>query len=49
MSVKDYYKIEGDKAVCLKKVCPKCGAGVFMGEHKNRFACGKCGHTEMKK
>ncbi len=31
------------------KVCPKCGAGHFMGEHKNRIACGKCGYTEFKK
>ena len=30
MAVKDYYKVEGDKLVHLKKECPKCGAGVFM-------------------
>ncbi|HJK62525.1 MAG TPA: 30S ribosomal protein S27ae, partial [Methanocorpusculum sp.] len=28
--------------------CPRCGPGVFMGEHKDRFACGKCGYTEFK-
>jgi small subunit ribosomal protein S27Ae len=28
------------------KACAKCGAG--MGEHSNRFACGKCGYTEFK-
>ena len=44
-----YYKIEGDKVVRLKKVCPKCGPGVFMAEHLNRYACGKCGYTEWKK
>lgn len=27
-------------------VCPKCGPGVFMGNHKTRWACGKCGYTE---
>ncbi len=32
-----------------KKTCPKCGAGVFMAEHGNRFSCGKCGFTEFKK
>ncbi|MEM4397656.1 MAG: 30S ribosomal protein S27ae [Candidatus Woesearchaeota archaeon] len=31
------------------KVCPKCGPGVFMAEHKNRISCGKCGYTEFKK
>jgi small subunit ribosomal protein S27Ae len=30
-----------------EKMCPKCG--VRMGNHANRFACGKCGFTEMKK
>ncbi len=30
------------------KFCPKCGAGVFMAEHKDRYTCGKCSYT-MKK
>ena len=38
-----------DKAVSRKKSCPKCGAGVFLGEHPDRFHCGKCGYVEMKK
>ena len=28
--------------------CPKCGAGTFMTEHKDRRSCGKCGYTEFK-
>jgi small subunit ribosomal protein S27Ae len=28
------------------KFCPKCGSR--MGDHKDRFACGKCGYTEWK-
>lgn len=28
--------------------CPKCGPGFFLGVHKNRNACGRCGYTEMK-
>lgn len=43
------YKIEGDRLVPLRKTCPKCGAGVFMAEHKDRSACGKCNYTEFKK
>ncbi len=37
---------EGDKRV--KKVCPNCGPGIYMGEHKNpnRYHCGKCSYTE---
>jgi len=46
-SVKTHTLYEGGKA--KKKTCPKCGPGYFMAEHKNRFACGKCGYTEFKK
>ena len=44
-----YYKIEDGKVVRLKKTCPRCGPGVFMAEHLNRYACGRCGYTEWKK
>ena len=44
-----YYKVSGDKVERLKKNCPKCGPGVFLGEHSNRSSCGKCGYTEFKK
>jgi small subunit ribosomal protein S27Ae len=43
------YKINGEKVERLKKTCPKCGDGVFMAEHKDRLACGRCGYTEFKK
>jgi small subunit ribosomal protein S27Ae len=46
---KDYFKIEAGKLVRTRKHCPKCGPGVFMAEHPNRTACGKCGYTEFKK
>ncbi len=44
---KDYYKIEGGKIARTKRHCPKCGPGVFMGEHADRICCGKCGYTEF--
>ncbi|MFQ5941842.1 MAG: 30S ribosomal protein S27ae [Nitrososphaerales archaeon] len=47
-SVWKYYKIEGEQAKRLKKECSRCGKGVFMGEHKDRFSCGRCGYTEFK-
>ncbi len=43
-----YFKVEGDKVVAERKYCPRCGAGVFLAEHKDRVACGKCGYTEFK-
>jgi len=45
----EYFKIEGDKVVPQRRYCPRCGPGVFMGEHKDRVTCGKCGYTEFKK
>ena len=46
---KDAYKVDGDKVVRTKPVCPKCGPGVFMATHKDRVACGFCGYTEFTK
>lgn len=31
------------------KFCPKCGPGVRLADHGDRYSCGKCGYTEMKK
>ncbi|MBN2477756.1 30S ribosomal protein S27ae [Candidatus Micrarchaeota archaeon] len=28
--------------------CPKCGPGVKLAEHKDRFSCGRCGYYEKK-
>jgi small subunit ribosomal protein S27Ae len=43
------YKVDGGKAMLVKKYCPRCGPGVIMADHKDRAACGKCGYTEFKK
>ncbi|HIH22082.1 MAG: 30S ribosomal protein S27ae [Candidatus Diapherotrites archaeon] len=42
------YETKGDALARKNKFCPKCGAGVFMAEHKDRLACGKCGYAEWK-
>ena len=44
----DYYTVTGSKIERKKRNCPKCGPGVFLAEHKDRNACGKCGYTEFK-
>jgi small subunit ribosomal protein S27Ae len=49
MAKKNYYKIEEGKIERTRKSCPKCGPGVYLGEHKNRLSCGKCGYTEFAK
>ena len=43
------YVLEGGSVKRLRRACPKCGPGVFLAEHKNRFSCGNCGYTEFKK
>lgn len=43
------YKVEGGKVVRSRRPCPKDGPGVFLAEHADRFSCGKCGYTELKK
>ena len=48
VSVYKFYKEQGEgKIVRMKKDCPRCGKGVFMAEHKDRYSCGKCGFTEF--
>ncbi len=40
------YKAEGTSVKRLGRICPKCGPGVFMAEHKDRYHCGRCAYTE---
>jgi small subunit ribosomal protein S27Ae len=41
------YEKSGNGVKAKNRVCPKCGPGFFMGAHKNRIVCGKCGYTEI--
>ena len=43
-----FYQIENGGLKRLKRFCPRCGRGVYMAEHPDRYACGKCGYTEFK-
>ena len=44
-----FYRVEAGKLIKIKKECPRCGRGYFLGEHADRYTCGKCGYTEYKK
>ncbi len=46
--VSSYYDIEGGKFSRTRRICSRCGKGVFMSEHGDRRTCGKCGLTEFK-
>ena len=43
------YEIKDGKLVRKGRFCPKCGPGIFLAEHKDRWYCGRCGYTEFKK
>ena len=44
-----YYKQGKDgKLERLRRSCPRCGEGIFMAEHSDRFHCGNCAFTEFK-
>ena len=43
------YKVEDGKIVRTHKECPKCGSGVFMAEHADRYSCGNCGRLNYKR
>ncbi len=42
------YEITGNHLKRKNKHCPKCGNGVFMADHKDRWTCGKCKYMERK-
>jgi ubiquitin-small subunit ribosomal protein S27Ae len=48
-SVYKFYKVDSSKIERTKRECPRCGKGIFMADHKDRYTCGKCGYTEFKK
>lgn len=43
-----HYKVSGEN-VTSDKHCVKCGAGIFLAQHKDRLYCGKCHYTEFLK
>ena len=42
------YTIQGT-TLQRKPHCPKCGAGVFLAQHKDRSTCGSCHYTQFGK
>ncbi len=43
-----HYTIIGN-TIKRDKTCPRCGAGVFLANRKDRLHCGKCNYTEFLK
>lgn len=49
LHVYKHYQVSGDKLQRKNRTCPKCGAGIFLAEHKDRVSCGKCHYMEVKR
>lgn len=49
VKVNAFYEIGSEGAKRKKKACPRCGPGTWLGEHKGRSYCGKCGYTEFQR
>jgi len=45
----EFLKIEENKIKREKRACPRCGSGIYMAEHNDRYYCGNCKFTEWKK
>ncbi len=43
------YEKKGEAMERKNKFCPKCGPGVFLGKHKDRYHCGRCNYAEFVK
>ncbi|MEK6835738.1 MAG: 30S ribosomal protein S27ae [Nanoarchaeota archaeon] len=42
------YKLQSGKLI-RERTCPKCGPGIFLGVHKDRYYCGNCHYVEIIK
>ena len=43
-----HYEIKDGKLRRIHPFCDRCGAGYFMADHGDRWACGNCGFTRYK-
>jgi ubiquitin-small subunit ribosomal protein S27Ae len=44
----ELYEVKKNKLTRKNPFCVRCSNGVFMADHGDRFACGRCGYTEWK-
>jgi ubiquitin-small subunit ribosomal protein S27Ae len=44
----ELYTISGNSVERKNRTCPKCGPGMFLGNHKDRYVCGSCKYVEYK-
>ena len=42
LRVLQYYKVDEDKIVRLRRMCDVCPPGTFLADHEDRLYCGRC-------
>ena len=40
VSVYKFYKVNESSVERAKRECPRCGKGIFMADHNDRYTCG---------
>ena len=48
LRILNYYKVDGEKVVRLRRMCEVCPPGTFLAEHDDRLYCGRCRTTYAK-
>jgi small subunit ribosomal protein S27Ae len=41
------YEISGKSIKRKNRFCPRCGEGIYMARHSNRWSCGSCKYCEF--
>ena len=44
----ELYEVKDGKIERKNPVWERCGHGIFMADHGDRYACGRCGFTQWK-
>ena len=42
LRILQWYKVDGEKLVRVKKMCDVCPPGTFLADHEDRLYCGRC-------
>ena len=42
LRILNYYKVDGEKVVRLRRMCEVCPPGTFLADHEDRLYCGRC-------
>jgi len=41
------WEVKDGKVIRTNRSCQRCGEGVYLAHHYNRWSCGRCGYTKF--